>query len=237
VVLPALGAALDGWDDARRRAFFAHLSALDRLVRSGEEVSEAVLLGALLIHVGQDAEALLASLVSSSRLPRKIAERAKLALHAQRVSRDPQRRRRRRGGGQPHHADALQLLRISVEATGEGRELLERLTAARGHGPAPEGEPARHGRDGHGHAHAQSPGPRHATEVEVETAETAEADLEGPGEGPGEGEGDADGIRTVTVSGAPAAGAEGAGSRRRRRRRGGRRRRRRAGAGAPPAGS
>ncbi|HVI93073.1 MAG TPA: polynucleotide adenylyltransferase PcnB, partial [Anaeromyxobacter sp.] len=37
MILPALGAALDGWDDARRRSFFSHLAALDRLVRSGEE--------------------------------------------------------------------------------------------------------------------------------------------------------------------------------------------------------
>src|SRR5512136_1289308 len=51
VVLPSLGAALEAWDDARRRSFFAHLAALDRLVRSGEVVSEAVLLGALLMHL------------------------------------------------------------------------------------------------------------------------------------------------------------------------------------------
>jgi poly(A) polymerase len=35
VILPALGAALETWDDGRRRAFFAHLAALDRLVRAG----------------------------------------------------------------------------------------------------------------------------------------------------------------------------------------------------------
>ena len=141
VVLPALSAALEEWDGARRRSFFAHLSALDRLVRSGEEVSEAVLLGALLMHLGGEADALLASLVSTSRLPRKIAERAKLALHAQRAIRDPQRKKRRRGraGVQPSQADAVQLMEISVEATGEGREALERWTAP----PAPDGHPRR----------------------------------------------------------------------------------------------
>ncbi|MGB8932163.1 MAG: polynucleotide adenylyltransferase PcnB, partial [Anaeromyxobacteraceae bacterium] len=46
-VLPSLATALDRLDDARRRSFFQHLAALDRLVRRGEEVSEAVLLGAL----------------------------------------------------------------------------------------------------------------------------------------------------------------------------------------------
>jgi poly(A) polymerase len=162
VVLPAVGAALDGADESRRRGFFAHLSALDRLVRSGEEVSEAVLLGALLTNVGPDAEALLAALVATSRLPRKIAERTKLALHMQRTVREPTRRRRRRGsGGQSHHLDALQLLRISVEATGEGREALERFTAAapHGHGHADEGEAAADEAGGTGEAaEAGAPG-------------------------------------------------------------------------------
>ena len=153
VVLPALGGALDGWDDARRRSFFAHLTALDRLVRSGAEVSEAVLLGALLVHLDADgppaqrerapddaaaagdlggAEAFLASLVQTSRLPRKVAERIRLALHAQSQLQDPARRRRRRGrglAGQTYFEDALQLLQIRVDATGQGRELLERWTS------------------------------------------------------------------------------------------------------------
>jgi poly(A) polymerase len=171
VVLPALGAGLETWDEARRRGFFVHLTALDRLVRSGEEVSDAVLLGALLMHLsgggalgekpsrtppspplapGQphpaapalasrdrgvnEMDALLASLVTTARLPRKIAERVRLAIHAQRAFHQPARRRRRRGrggpGGASHHADAIQLLRISVEATGEGGELLERYASA-----------------------------------------------------------------------------------------------------------
>ncbi|HEX9050102.1 MAG TPA: polynucleotide adenylyltransferase PcnB, partial [Anaeromyxobacter sp.] len=168
VVLPSLGAALESWDEARRRSFFAHLAALDRLVRSGEVVSEAVLLGALLMHLapsprpvnvnepvpapedrpgsgafagarrpgeglrGSEADALLAALVQTARLPRKIAERTRLALHAQRVLREPPRKKRRRGrgpAGQQYFADALQLLRIGVEATGTGGEVLERWTA------------------------------------------------------------------------------------------------------------
>ena len=173
VVLPALGGALDGWDDARRRSFFAHLTALDRLVRSGAEVSEAVLLGALLVHLDADAppaqrerapddaaaghlggaEAFLASLVQTSRLPRKVAERIRLALHAQSQLQDPARRRRRRGrglAGQTYFEDALQLLQIRVDATGQGRELLERWTSEGSvSAPAPEAkEPHGHGRAG-----------------------------------------------------------------------------------------
>jgi len=45
VILPALGAAHERWDEAQRKSFIAHLGALDRLVKAGEEVSEAVLLG------------------------------------------------------------------------------------------------------------------------------------------------------------------------------------------------
>ncbi|HTN52751.1 MAG TPA: polynucleotide adenylyltransferase PcnB, partial [Anaeromyxobacter sp.] len=56
VVLPALAAALEGWDEPGRRAFFAHLAALDRLVRSGADVSDAVLLGALLMHLAPPPE-------------------------------------------------------------------------------------------------------------------------------------------------------------------------------------
>jgi poly(A) polymerase len=226
VVLPAVGAGLDTWDEARRRSFFAHLAALDRLVRSGEEVSDAVLLGALLMHLAPRAraegqpdeagshrsaprldEAFLSSLVSTSRLPRKVAERTRLALHAQRGLRDPQRRRRRRGrgaAGQPQVADAVQLLRITVDATGEGSELLERLAAPAHQDPAPP-----HGAD------------------RAEAAEAAEAAAER--------------IHEVDVSGGPhraPAGADeapGAG-RRRRRRRGGRRRRRRGPGTDAPAG-
>ena len=102
------------------------------------------------------AEAFLASLVQTSRLPRKVAERIRLALHAQSQLQDPARRRRRRGrglAGQTYFEDALQLLRIRVDATGEGRELVERwMSEGSVHAPAPAPEeraaPARAGRRG-----------------------------------------------------------------------------------------
>ena len=209
LVLSPLALALDGWDEQRRRGFLAHLAALDRMVRRGETISDAVLLGALLVHLGQgeegmgpEAENLVAGLVQTARLPRRIAERVRLALHAQRSFRDPARRRRRRGrgpAGQSSFEDALQLLALSVEATGEGREHLERLR-----------EGARGSR---------------SREEEAPLAERAEAEvteLVGPTaeEHASEGEG-----APPRESGAEGAGAQA--SRRRRRRRGGRRRRRR----------
>jgi poly(A) polymerase len=273
VVLPALGAAQDSWDEARRRAFFAHLAALDRLVRSGADVSEAVLLGALLMHLGAraedgtrpEADSLLTSLVQTSRLPRKIAERTRLALHAQRLFREDPRKRRRRGrglAGQHYFEDAVQLLQITVEATGEGREVLERWEAAQAgpHDRHGEDEGGRGDRGGHARGHGPRGGsreverrgpPREAAErsaaetvdavdaadgpIEVEEDEIEEisAELE-PGAPRTEGD----------EAGSPRDAGEGqAGGRRRRRRRGGRRRRRRGagssgpegGAAAPPA--
>jgi len=294
VVLPALGAGLDAWDDSRRRGFFAHLAALDRLVRAGEDVSDAVLLGTLLMHLqgggtlgprggrappsadasaspppvagrspapppiapgqphpaapalassdhGQadtEADGLLASLVATSRLPRKIAERTRLALHAQRAFRDPTRRRRRRGRGpvgQPI-ADATQLLRISVEATGEGHDVLERWTAAAREEPAQrdlDGSPAqRHVEPSPRQRHVEpSPGQRHADvpaphrEGQPREVDMSPRQRNALGGGAGE-------PREVSIGG----GDVQPGGRRGRRRRGGRRRRRRGQDSAAPAG-
>ena len=89
VILPALGAAHERWDEAQRKSFIAHLGALDRLVRSGAALSEVVLLGALLMHlVGPRTGATpppprrsWSELVQTSRLPRKVAEGIRLALY------------------------------------------------------------------------------------------------------------------------------------------------------------
>jgi poly(A) polymerase len=248
VVLPSLAAALEKGDEPRRRSFFQHLAALDKLVRSGEELSEAVLLGALLMHLKENepppsedeqegrppvvarddaADRLLELLVQTSRLPRKVAERTRLALQAQRVLREPVRKRRRRGrglSGQPHFVDALQLLEITVGATGQGQEILDRWTgegsgerdherAERDDGPRPVTGPG-----------GEPVAPFEAAEAEEEEVETQgelELDLGGGGTAP-----EAGGPRK---EGSPGTG--------QRRRRGGRRRRRRGGsAGGAPAG-
>lgn len=240
VVLPAIAGALDGLPEEERRRAAAHLTALDELVRSGAEVSEAVLLGTLLAPLrgpaaapgdGLEAQdAVLRELVTGSRLPRRIAERAKLALSSQRVLKGPPRRRRRRGGGiaaQSYFQDAVQLLEVSVKATGEGAEELARWHASAGEPGHPEAEAPR-GRAPRAGAprHARGRGPAHADHHPG--AEPA---------APAEGE---EAIQEVVLGGAAAneeAAPEAAesSSRRKRRRRGGRRRRRRgAGAAATP---
>ncbi len=149
MVLPALSAAVDRAAEEERRRFFAYLAALDGLVRSGEEVSEAVLLGALLMHLkagaggAKAAESLLQGLVQTARLPRRMAERTRLALHAQGAFHGQPRRRRRRGNGpaaQAYFRDALQLLELEVRATGEGAEDLERWKARAAQRSGPSGE-------------------------------------------------------------------------------------------------
>jgi poly(A) polymerase len=257
VILPALGGAHDSWDEAQRRSFIAHLGALDRLVRSGAEVSEAVLLGALLMHLeseggagGAAAEALLAELVQTSRLPRKVAERIRLAVQAQQLHReDPRRpdgRRRRRGrglAGQSYFVDAIQLLELHVEATGQGLELLNRWRAEAERAPHPAPHPAAgHGGREHGRGVERRPEPPDAPrdgDTEALPAGGRGAVIE-VGAGRAAAEAPAGSGRSTASAGSGEGAAEAAGGgagRRRRRRRGGQRRRRRgAGEGGPGGG-
>jgi len=217
VLLPALATFYDRAPEDGRRRFLAHLQALDALVRDGGDPSEAVLLGALLLHLpagetgGQadERDAFLAELVATARLPRRIAERTRLALSSQRTFRG-QRRRKRGITSQAYFTDALQLLEITVAATGEGMDLLERWRAA---------EPHAHHERGHdderSSGHERPHGGRPATqEIAVERHDGRSPGA--PAAEPGTG----------AAAGAPDSEGEG---RRRRRRRGGRRRRRRGG--------
>ena len=124
-----------------------------------EEVAEGDEAAAPGVRASPAAEALLDELVRTSRLPRKVAERIRLALHAQSIFFEPRpkARRRRRGrglAGQPYFTDALQLLRITVEATGTGVDVYHRWAAeAATPAAAARREPRRagdHGRGGGG---------------------------------------------------------------------------------------
>jgi poly(A) polymerase len=213
VTLPALSRALDAGGQEARARFHAHLSALDALVREGEPVSDAMLLGALLVHLragpaGEPAaDLLLAELVQTARLPRKMAERTRMAMQAQKLFHGPPRRRRRGGlAGQAYFTDALQILKVTVKATGEGAEALARWEAE------------------------AKPGQEEGRE-ELEPALLAEAGGDATPGAPG----------APARASAAAAGPDDEGEEARRRRRGGRRRRRRGRGGggaaqaAPPA--
>jgi poly(A) polymerase len=230
IILPALSAYVDGADDGQRRRFFAHLSALDAVVRSQQDVSEAALLGALLIHLPETEgktsprDDLIAALVGTARLPRRIAERVRLALDAQAIFRSGPRRRQRGLPAQSYYQDALQLLEVTVRATGEDEDLLARWQS--GEALTEPGKPHAEGgrRNGHaprprgGHAAASGSARAHPHRTDAPSEVSAEEPLEAARP--------AAKVKEIVVESESEAPGEG---RRRRRRRGGRRRRRRGG--------
>ncbi len=232
VLLPALASPKDaGPDDFKRRLL--HLVALDELVRAGEEPSEAVLLGALLLHLppGEPGEAsgrdaLRDALVTTARLPRRIAERTRLALVAQRAFRGQVRRRRRGLAAQAYFIDALQLLRVSVGATGEGEELLAEWQDAAG---AEGGRTADALPDDHPAAEEDAgAGPRAVARQSQDGDVSLERRPRRGSRAPRGVSGDVPGEVVATSAPAPTGAEEG--GMHRRRRRGGRRRGRRGGA-------
>jgi poly(A) polymerase len=143
VLLPPVAAYLKDNGRRGRDTFYAYVEALDRRVASGEPMDDSILLAALLVPIAQMApvvespdpavrpsvaqaiEDLLAEFVQSARLPRRIAERCRLLLIAQRTLTGERRRRTGAFRRHPLFNDALIVFEISVEATGEYRQALE----------------------------------------------------------------------------------------------------------------
>lgn len=156
VLLPPLAAWLEENGDEGRARFRAVAEALDRKVKSGAVLEDAVLLATLLLPISQGGapesaepggrlgvaqpiEELLSELVRVSRLPRRIAERCRMILFAQATLAG---KRRRRGPLQafrkhPLFTEALTVFSLWTEATGENRE----AQAAWASGSAPEVAP------------------------------------------------------------------------------------------------
>ncbi|MFE8596900.1 polynucleotide adenylyltransferase PcnB [Archangium violaceum] len=143
VLLPPVAAYFKENGRRGRDTFYAFAEALDRRVSTGEPLDDAILLAALLVPIAQTApvvesqdpaerpsvaqsiEELLAEFVQSARLPRRIAERCRLLLIAQRTLTGERRRRTGAFRRHPLFNDALIVFEISVEATGQHREALE----------------------------------------------------------------------------------------------------------------
>ncbi|HEX8441762.1 polynucleotide adenylyltransferase PcnB [Archangium sp.] len=163
ILLPPVAAYLRENGRKGRDTFYAYAEALDRRVSSGEPLDDAILLAALLVpiaqagpivepqdpagrpSVAQAIEDLLAEFVQTARLPRRIAERCRLLLIAQRTLSGERRRRTGAFRRHPLFNDALVVFEISVEATGQHREALEawkrgELPPLKAEGAAPEGE-------------------------------------------------------------------------------------------------
>ena len=127
------------------------------------------------VSVAEAIEALLASLVQKARLPRRIAERCRMILMAQRTLAGL---RRRRGGltgfrGHPMFNESLAVFEVWVEATGDHKEALQRwktggapLLAAEAEGPR-----RRRRRRRRSERPGQAPGVHEATEQTPESSE------------------------------------------------------------------
>jgi len=147
ILLPPIDRFLRDGGKAAEDTFYAHASALDRKVASAPEAMEdAILLSALLLPLSRAApapppdaaeeerptvaraiEELLRQFVQTARLPRRIAERTRMVLLAQRTLAGDRRRRGSLSSFRRHplFAEALTVFEMGVEATSEGREELE----------------------------------------------------------------------------------------------------------------
>ncbi|NPC85206.1 polynucleotide adenylyltransferase PcnB, partial [Pyxidicoccus fallax] len=148
ILLPPVDAYLKQYGKEGEKTFYAFANAMDRRVTAGEPLDDAILLAMLLMpisrspapeeaeaqaqeggggrpSVSQVVEDLLAGFVQSARLPRRIAERCRMLLLAQRTLSGERRRRSAAFKRHPLFNEALTVFEMTVEATGEGREQLE----------------------------------------------------------------------------------------------------------------
>lgn len=157
VLLPPVAEYLSGQEADGVTEYWRFVEAMDGAVRAGVAFDDSMLLASILLPlsldepdqggeddgskpptVAQAIEALLSSLVQKARLPRRIAERCRMILMAQRTLAGL---RRRRGGlmgfrGHPLFAESLAVFEVWVKATGEYQEQLEKWKT--GAAPAPQ---------------------------------------------------------------------------------------------------
>ncbi|NTX04189.1 MULTISPECIES: polynucleotide adenylyltransferase PcnB [Myxococcus] len=154
-LLPPVNAYLKQHGKEGEKTFYAFAQALDRRVAAGEPLDDAILLAALLVpishsgppaepqeggrpSVSQVVEELLAGFVQSARLPRRIAERCRMLLLAQRTLSGERRRKSAAFRRHPLFGEALTVFEMTVEATGEHREQLDAWKAGEVPPPRPE---------------------------------------------------------------------------------------------------
>jgi poly(A) polymerase len=160
VLLPPLDAWLKSQDADGQDAYWGFAEALDGLVSSGAPFDDSMLLAALLLPVALDdpdpdqsqdgrpnvaraIELLLQELVRTARLPRRIAERCRMILIAQRTLSG---QRRRRGGlmsfrRHPLFNEALKVFEVWVEATDEFHDELEQWKSGAAPNPSTDAAP------------------------------------------------------------------------------------------------
>jgi poly(A) polymerase len=174
-LLPPIDAHLKANGREAETELWTHAEALDRRVRAEGPLEDAMLLAVLLLPlaratpppetqdgrptVGQVVDELLEELVKNSRLPRRIAERCRMILFAQRTLSGERRRRGSLASFRRHplFAEALTVFEISVDASGRFKDQLEAWKAGGapslpppGPGEAPSGRRRRRRRRGGG---------------------------------------------------------------------------------------
>ncbi len=166
ILLPPVNAYLKQHGKEGEKTFYAFAESLDRRVAAGEPLDDAILLATLLMPISRPPEQdeaqsqdvrpsvshmvedLLAGFVQSARLPRRIAERCRMLLLAQRTLSGERRRRSAAFKRHPLFGEALTVFEMTVEATGEGREQLDAWKA--GEVPPPRADASDEGSDAGG---------------------------------------------------------------------------------------
>jgi poly(A) polymerase len=157
VLLPPVYEYMRRWGHEHEKTFYAFASALDRRVESLGPPEDAVLLATLLLPItrstlasqgsgdsppklAQAVEDLLRDLTRDARLPRRIAQRCRMILMAQPILSGQRAPRRSPGNFRrfPLFEEALTLFALSVDATGEHKDLLEAWKSG-GAPPVPAG--------------------------------------------------------------------------------------------------
>jgi poly(A) polymerase len=158
-LLPPVDAWLKEQDAEGVAEYWKFVQAMDDRVNDGAPFDDSMLLACILLPIALDEpesegesddskpptvaeaiEALLSSLVQKARLPRRIAERCRMILMAQRTLAGLRRRRGGLGGfrGHPLFGESLKVFEVWVEATGDYREHLEKWKA--GGAPTPSAD-------------------------------------------------------------------------------------------------
>ena len=147
MLLPPVDAHLRSRDAAAIDGYFRFVSVMDEMIAAQVAFDDSMLLASILLPLalaepeapGQDdsvqpvsvaraVELLLNELVQKARLPRRIAERCRMILMAQRTMAGLRRRRGGLGGfrGHPLFNESLKVFEVWVRATNEHREALEK---------------------------------------------------------------------------------------------------------------
>jgi poly(A) polymerase len=145
LLLPPVAEYLEGEEAGGAAEYWRFIEQMDAKVNAGAQFDDSMLLSCILLpialdepdtadeeggkppSVAQAIEALLAALVQKARLPRRIAERTRMILMAQRTMAGLRRRRGGLGGfrGHPLFRESLAVFEVWVAATGEHQAALE----------------------------------------------------------------------------------------------------------------